>query len=130
MNLQLGFSVVLTATRTGVSMIKLSEFVRYKGSIDTNINEIPINQNKIKIIGVVVSKSIDSIVIGDSTGQLTAKINRYQGDLKIRDRGRFYLNVNRTEENISAELIAFIEMNLNQVSQYQRIVGLEKRNPR
>lgn len=111
-------------------MIKLSEFVRYKGSIDTNINEIPINQNKIKIIGVVVSKSIDSIVIGDSTGQLTAKINRYRGDLKIRDRGRFYLNVNRTEENISAELIAFIEMNLNQVSQYQRIVGLEKRNPR
>ena len=111
-------------------MISLSEFVRQKGSIDTAINEIPSGQNMIKVIGIVVSKSLESVVIGDTSGQLSAKMYRYKGTLKVRDRGRFYLNVNRTDDNIVAELLAFIEMDLKQISQYQRIVDLEKRIPR
>ena len=102
---------------------------RQVGSIDISIADIPDGQHQVKIIGLVVSKTTDSIIISDATGQITAKLYRYPSEINIKERGRFLVRLTKNENLISAELLGFHSMSMEQITQYQKIVKLEKRIP-
>ncbi len=106
-----------------------SKFQRPAPSIDCSIKEIPTGSHRVKIIGSVVSRSNQSILVNDGTGQITISSATIQvSEFSIGLLYRFLIEVKKSETHLTGVLISAHEMSKGQVQRYKRVVKLERRS--
>jgi hypothetical protein len=106
-----------------------SNFKRPVHSIDCSIKEIPLGSHRVKIIGSVVSRSDQSILVNDGTYQIIISSPTIQvSEFSVGSLYRFLIEVKKSETHLTGILITAHEMSKGQVQRYKRVVKLERRS--
>jgi hypothetical protein len=106
-----------------------SNFQRPVPSIDSSIKEIPLGSHRVKIIGSIVSRSDQSILVNDGTYQIIISSPTIQvSEFTVGSLYRFLIEVNKSETHLTGVLITAHEMSKGQVQRYKRVVKLERRS--
>ena len=98
---------------------------------DLKIENIAEGSSNVRIAGIIVNVSDNTVEVNDGTGQVSIRIGDFGEErFEVKCYGRFIIWSNKEGDQISANLIAFTSMTKEQLNQYQRMVKLEGRIPK